>query len=90
MAEVLDAISGEWGDGMQDGLRIVRIGRVSLLQGIFGESAVTVGIPVAERRFAAYFHDTHGNVNMAIVEAGAKFVKRPENIRGGFSFFAMV
>lgn len=86
---ILDAISGDWGGESLNGLRVVRLGRVMVLQGVYGEKVEAVDIPVTEARFAAYFHDTIGNVNMVIVEAGAKFVSRPENIKGGFAFFAI-
>lgn len=90
MQDVLDAIAGDWGSSVQGGLRIINIGKATILQGVYGNDVEAVDIPVLLTRFPAYFHDTKGHSCMSIVEAGEKFVKRPKNIVGGFSFFAIV
>jgi len=89
MKDVLDAIAGDWGTSMKDGLKIINIGKATILQGVFGKDVQAVDIPVSLARFPAYIHDTNGHSCMTIVEAGDKFVKRPKNIVGGFSFFAI-
>jgi len=88
--DILDALQGEWGVENCNGVNESHIGAVSILQGIFPSSAEAVDLPVKERRFPLYFHDTFGNTNMVIVEKGQKFAKKPENISGGFAVFAVV
>lgn len=88
--DILDAMSGDWGNEHKKGLRIIHLGGVSILSGIFGADVETVDVPVSEKRYPAYFSDTYGHVNMVVVEVRQKLVCRPSNIEGGFSFFAVV
>jgi len=88
--DVLDAVEGEWGKEVLNGLNVASIGRVKLLSGIFSENVTAVDLPYHENRFAGYFHDSNGNSNMVIVEARQKMVAKPKNIIGGFTFFAIV
>lgn len=88
--EIQNAISGEWGRESQKGLRVVSIGKVTLLSGLFGKDTEAVEVPTMKERYPAYFHDTAGHSAMAVVEPGVRLVRKPESISSGFSFFAMV
>lgn len=90
IAEIQNAIEGDWGRESQKGLRVVYVGKCMFMSGLFGEGVTAVEVPTAQERYPAYFHDTEGHSRMAVVEKGTRLVKKPEGISGGFSFFAMV
>ena len=90
LEEIQDAIAGDWGRESSKGLRIVSLGKVRLMSGLFGGDVTAVEVPPSDERFPAYFFDTAGNSAMAVVEPGVRLVKKPESISSGFSFFAMV
>lgn len=90
VAEIQSAIEGDWGRESQKGLRVVSLGKCTLMSGLFGSDVTSVEVPTMQERYPAYFFDTQGNSVMVVVEKGTRFVKKPETISGGFSFFAMV
>ena len=90
VTEIQSAIEGDWGRESQKGLRVVYLGKCTLMSGLFGADATAVEVPTTQERYPAYFHDTKGHSRMAVVEPGSRFVKKPEGISGGFAFFAMV
>lgn len=90
VAEIQSAIEGDWGREAQKGLRVVYLGKATVMSGLFGAGATAVEVPTMQERYPAYFNDTEGNSRMVVVEPGSRLVKKPEGISGGFSFFAMV
>ena len=88
--EIQTAIEGDWGRESQKGLRVVYLGKATVMSGLFGSGTTAVEVPTMQERYPAYFHDTEGHSFMAVVEPGSRLVKKPEGISGGFAFFAMV
>ena len=90
VAEMQSAIEGDWGRESQKGLRVVHLGKCTLMSGLFGSGVTAVEVPTAQERYPAYFFDTDGGSVMVVVEKGVRLVKKPETVTGGFAFFAMV
>ncbi len=90
VTEIQSAIEGDWGREAQKGLRVVYLGKATVMSGLFGESTSAVEVPTMSERYPAYFHDTEGNSRMVVVEPGNRLVKKPDGISGGFAFFAVV
>lgn len=90
VADIQGAIEGDWGRESQKGLRVVSLGKCTLMSGLFGSDVAAVEVPTAPERYPAYFFGTDGATSMVVVEKGTRLVRKPENITGGFSFFAMV
>lgn len=88
--DIQGAIDGDWGRESQKGLRVVYVGKCTLMSGLFGSDTTAVEVPTMQERYPAYFHDTEGHSFMAVVEPGSRLVKKPSGISGGFSFFAIV